>query len=48
MKVVDITFDYVMQIPLSILPLLAADFDGDKEMSLHSGNRVSNNLVNCW
>lgn len=29
MKVVDITFDYVMQIPLSILPLLAADFDGD-------------------
>lgn len=29
MEVVDISFDYSMQIPLGVLPLFAADFDGD-------------------
>ena len=28
-KVIDISFDYSLQIPLGILGLLAADFDGD-------------------
>lgn len=37
---VKMTFDYVMGIPLQILPLLAADFDGDCLNILYIINKI--------
>jgi DNA-directed RNA polymerase beta' subunit len=44
------TDTFTMGIPLQILKLLAADFDGDKlfkHVTLYSNIKL-NNLVNCW
>ena len=34
--------DYSLSVPLSILPGLNADFDGDRQF------KMSPNLFNCW